>query len=632
MIGPCSPCSLTTLAFSLAIATAPLHAQKNGDRLGVYDNWSVRVLRYDKIRFYYAETKFSPSQSAEPQFSDLRLQVASRSLSGESDVVRFTRESASFDKEICVTIDSTLACEANPFASMDFGDSSVVDYMRARETATGEIVLKRNDTDSTSVGVFSLRGFTAAYNAIEKQCTNPPTKRASPQSISVSDISVVDGSPPYAEFSVTGPFFQNQRSDRIKIRVVQSESATDEGFWNLADIDPRSFFSYGGVRLEVYHEGALVFAESYNRLVDLQRACLDPDSGRLKIVIRWWSGGASSPGYTMVLYDDPSEGIVSELVAKHEGGVTLFHCSDGESSWQWDRHFLPCQCVGRATNTDYYSVIDDVVREIDRYNIDRPGDVRIDTDAFSALVSRISRLEPFTRWDGDSSLDLQRFESSKFTVALITYYDHANVYNNVQTTFVRRRTDDFWVPVHGAHTFYAVEIHGFVDEEKLDISMCDDCSRWRGYDRISRNAGEWLTVVENCRGWYKNEYFYNASIDEVKTCLDEGVDANTTNTSGFTPLHQAARYSGNPEVITALIDAGADTEAQDEYKSTPLHYAAQFNSNSAVVKALIEAGANLAARNTVGNAPLDLAVQHNDNPVVANVLREAGVPQRKQKR
>ena len=121
-------------------------------------------------------------------------------------------------------------------------------------------------------------------------------------------------------------------------------------------------------------------------------------------------------------------------------------------------------------------------------------------------------------------------------------------------------------------------------------------------------------------------YFHNASIDEVKTCLDKGVGAKTPYHSGVTPLHRAAMYSRNPEVIAALIDAGADVEARGQSENTPLHAAAAQSGSATVVEALIEAGANLAARNEDGFTPLDQAVRMNDNPEIARVLRDAGAP------
>ena len=50
---------------------------------------------------------------------------------------------------------------------------------------------------------------------------------------------------------------------------------------------------------------------------------------------------------------------------------------------------------------------------------------------------------------------------------------------------------------------------------------------------------------------------------------------------GRTPLHAAAAYNSNPDVVKALISAGAKVNAKDDkYDLTPLHLAAAYNSKS----------------------------------------------------
>lgn len=219
-----------------------------------------------------------------------------------------------------------------------------------------------------------------------------------------------------------------------------------------------------------------------------------------------WDGGATDPGSTSVVYFDPNKRIIKKTVARYDGNVPMFLCAKGEeSSWQWGGHFLPCQCVGRAAKDAYSTTMDEVVREIDRFNPDNDGaQRRIEIDTFSSRLSRISRIEPFTQWDTTSSLDVQRFESSRFAVAVITYKDHVNVYNCEQTTYVRERTDEFWMPVYTAQVyskaFNTLEIHGFIDDENLDISMCvADCGWWGRHDRVTKNVAEWHQTALNSR-------------------------------------------------------------------------------------------------------------------------------------
>ena len=508
MFGPFTAVLLTTLALLVAVMVSPLTAQESREQFGIYDDWSVHLLQDGDLRVCYAETKLVSPREVENGVGDGRLQVTSRSLSESSDMIRVTPTSEFSHSYYHLMIDSTLACWVSSLTGRGFDHTRVVNQMKAGEAAKGEMVLW-NDSDSTSAGVFSLRGFTTAYNSLEQLCPKPRATRAAPQPIGVSDISG-DWGPPvrYSEFTVTGPFFQSQKADRIKIRAVPAEYADYiiDHYANKENLSPLMIFIYGSQRLEFYHDGALIDDLSGGSITTrIKGACLDPETGLLKIVMHSWSGGAPDPGTTSVVYFDPNKQIIREPVAHYDGYVPMLLCSEGESSWQWGGHFLPCQCVGRVARGAYFTTLDEVVFDIrDFYPDNDGGQTRIEIDTFSSLLSRISRIEPFTQWDTTSSLDVQRFESSKFMVAVITYSGHVRRYDSKQVTYVRGRTDDFWVPVYTApvssKAFHALEIHGFIDDENLDITMCvADCDWWGKHDRVTKNVVEWHQTALNSR-------------------------------------------------------------------------------------------------------------------------------------
>ncbi|MDE2887473.1 MAG: hypothetical protein OXR72_04605 [Gemmatimonadota bacterium] len=317
-----------------------------------------------------------------------------------------------------------------------------------------------------------------------------------------------EGAPLASEFTITGPFFQTQKADRIQIRAVLPE-------WSLyrsplpgdrADIRPLDAFTYGSQQLEFFHEEALIDVLKGGLVTNrIKGACIDPESGRLKVILRSWDGGASDPGETRVIEFDPNKRIIAKTVAWYEGDVPMLRCSEGESSWRWGGRFLSCQCAGRASGDAYSTAMENIVRETGRFNTDVDGaQTRIDSEIFSSLLSRISRLEPFARWDATSSLEVERFESSGFAVAVITYTDHAQVNNCVQITCVRRKTDAFWVPVYVAPVtpkrFNRLKIYGFIDDENLDVHICvAHCGFWEDYDRVTRNVAEWHQTAMNRR-------------------------------------------------------------------------------------------------------------------------------------
>lgn len=498
MCVPFAAALLTALVLSVTLVVSPLIAQESREAAGTYNDWSVHRVQDGDLRVCYAETKLVPSREAENRLGDVRLQVTSRSISGSSDMIRITSTSVFSDKDILLKIDS-FAIEVNSLTELDFDHTRVVNQMRAEEASRGKIVLL-SKSDRSSIGVFSLRGFSDAYSSVEQLCPEPEALHADPQSISVSNISVVERFLLVSEFTVTGPFFHRQKSDRIKIRAVLPEASLYHGpfYTGSSEIDPLDAFIYGSQQLEFYHDGALIDVVKGGLVTNrITGACLDPETGRLKIVLQSWDGGFSDPGDASVVYFDSNRRVVKESVHWYGGQVPMLLCSEGESSWQWGGQFLPCQCIGRAVKNAHSTTMDDVVRELNRFSSEHDSArTRIDSDSLSSLLSEISRLKPVTQWDATASLEVERFESSKFAVAVITYTNHAHVYEGVQTTLVRQRADDSWQLMYfkeGARRgFNPLKIHGFVDEETLDISKCVAwCDSWDGtYERVTENIAE----------------------------------------------------------------------------------------------------------------------------------------------
>ena len=100
----------------------------------------------------------------------------------------------------------------------------------------------------------------------------------------------------------------------------------------------------------------------------------------------------------------------------------------------------------------------------------------------------------------------------------------------------------------------------------------------------------------------------------------QGINVRAKNQDGRTPLHQAAAYNENPDIIAALIQAGADILAKNKDGETPLHQAAKRNKNPAIINALIQEGADILAKNKNGETPLHQAAWWNENPDIINAL------------
>ncbi len=70
-------------------------------------------------------------------------------------------------------------------------------------------------------------------------------------------------------------------------------------------------------------------------------------------------------------------------------------------------------------------------------------------------------------------------------------------------------------------------------------------------------------------------YWKNITPEQVQTCLNDEANTNIDVQSkyGRTPLHNAARFSKNPEVIMTLLKAGADVTLKDRNGNTAFDWA-----------------------------------------------------------
>ena len=120
-------------------------------------------------------------------------------------------------------------------------------------------------------------------------------------------------------------------------------------------------------------------------------------------------------------------------------------------------------------------------------------------------------------------------------------------------------------------------------------------------------------------------FFEKATLKMVLKNLGAGADANARDEWGFTPLHFAAAFNDDPDVITALVDAGADMNARDkEWGATPLHWAAWSNGNPGIIIALLDGGGDPNARDAKESTPLHAAADQSTNPDIILTLLDSG--------
>ena len=116
---------------------------------------------------------------------------------------------------------------------------------------------------------------------------------------------------------------------------------------------------------------------------------------------------------------------------------------------------------------------------------------------------------------------------------------------------------------------------------------------------------------------------YGRNADLVKALLAAGADPEARDENLQTPLHRAAAFSDDADVLKALLEAGAARNARDDRKRTPLHLAARKGRLGAVI-ALLATGADIEVRDEDGATPFHLAVARNDTAEVVAALKSAG--------
>lgn len=127
------------------------------------------------------------------------------------------------------------------------------------------------------------------------------------------------------------------------------------------------------------------------------------------------------------------------------------------------------------------------------------------------------------------------------------------------------------------------------------------------------------------QNWNTMNFFEVATIRMVQQQIDQGADVNQRDEWGFTPLHFAAAFNDDPDVISLLLDTGADLNARDkEWQATPLHWAAWSNANPGVIIALLEGGADLNCRDARDSTPLHAAAEQSNNPDIVLTLLDSG--------
>lgn len=106
---------------------------------------------------------------------------------------------------------------------------------------------------------------------------------------------------------------------------------------------------------------------------------------------------------------------------------------------------------------------------------------------------------------------------------------------------------------------------------------------------------------------------------EVQLAVSPGTDVNIFDTTGKTPLMQAASLSDNESVVKFLLDAGARVNDTDRWNYSSLMYASKYG-NPKISELLLNRGADMEIKGTDGETAIILASENGDAKVVQKLV------------
>ena len=110
---------------------------------------------------------------------------------------------------------------------------------------------------------------------------------------------------------------------------------------------------------------------------------------------------------------------------------------------------------------------------------------------------------------------------------------------------------------------------------------------------------------------------------DLEKFIKAGVYVKIRYSDKLTPLHLAAAYSKDIDVIDLLVKTGAKINAKALYDATPLHFASAFNTDEDVVKQLIKLGAKVNAKDKEQRTPLHWMSKFAQNVTIIETLLNA---------
>ncbi|AUD40128.1 ankyrin repeat family protein [Flamingopox virus FGPVKD09] len=186
-------------------------------------------------------------------------------------------------------------------------------------------------------------------------------------------------------------------------------------------------------------------------------------------------------------------------------------------------------------------------------------------------------------------------------------------------------------------TNFATDIFNYVDVEicklliefKADFNIEDSYQRTLIFYAIKKSNYELvkllveygidLTLKDNIYHSYLNvAALHSDDTSILELLINNGIDINTCNWIGRTPLHLFV-IECNTKAVNILLSNGACIHVEDNYGKEPIYYAVSKH-NDVITKLLLQYGANPNSGNERGSSLLNMAVTSNNLSLVDSLL------------
>lgn len=139
---------------------------------------------------------------------------------------------------------------------------------------------------------------------------------------------------------------------------------------------------------------------------------------------------------------------------------------------------------------------------------------------------------------------------------------------------------DGWTPLHRAVDQNQIETVQLLLEKEANVFVVNEDYGWTvlgtALSQSFNEVANAIYVSENEQDLLRSEV-RNSNEDTVRWLLMKGIDVNTLDDDGLTPLHLAA-IEGHPDTVNLLLQFGANPLTKSPSRRTPLDYSKHYES------------------------------------------------------